>query len=213
LFTGSTLGSVTDVATPNAFGETQSYSVGVPATIYSVDYGTRDGLGRIVTKTETIQGVTHTYAYGYDSRNHLSDVTKDGAPAAHYEYDANGNRLAAPNITASPAYDGQDRLTAYGACNYAYKPDGALQSKTCPEGATSYDYDAFGNLRHVTLPSGLNIDYTVDGQNRRVGKKVNGSLVEQFLYRDGLRRVAWLDGVGAVKALFVFGQDMFLTTW
>jgi RHS repeat-associated protein len=80
-----------------------------------------------------------------------------------------------------------------------------LQTKTCPEGTTSYDYDAFGNLRHVTLPNGTAIDYLVDGQNRRIGKKVNGVMVEGFLYRNQLQPAAWLNGDGTVRARFIYG--------
>ena len=81
--TSSTLGSTTETRTYNSYGEEQSYTVKFNSTtLYSVDYGTRDALGRIVAKTETIQGETHTYVYGYDSRNRLSDVSKDGVAIA-----------------------------------------------------------------------------------------------------------------------------------
>jgi RHS repeat-associated protein len=214
--TGSTLGSINESHTYTAFGEEKTYTVSSGGTtLYSVDYGTRDQLGSIVTKTETVLGETHTFVYGYDSRNRLSDVTKDGVPIAHYDYDANGNRLTAPGLTASPVYDAQDRLTAYGACTYSYKPDGSLQTKTCPDGTTTYDYDSFGNLRNVVLPDGTHIEYLIDGQNRRVGKKVCGttinvscpvaSLVEGFVYRSQFQPSAWLNGDGSVRATFVYG--------
>jgi len=44
-----------------------------------------------------------------------------------------------------------------------------------------------------------------EGQNRRIGKKVNGVLVEGFLYRNQLQPVAWLNGDGTVRARFVYG--------
>jgi RHS repeat-associated protein len=122
-----------------------------------------------------------------------------------YTFDANGNRLSAPGITSTPVYDAQDRMLAYGACTYAYKSDGSLQTKNCPDGTTTYDYDSFGSLRHVTLPNGTNIDYLIDAQNRRIGKKVNGALVEGFLYRNQLQPVVWLNGNGTVRATFVYG--------
>src|SRR5438067_468880 len=95
--TSSTLGSTTETRTYDpSYGEEQSYTVKFNSTtLYSVGYGTRDALGRIVTKTETIQGETHTYVYGYDCRNPLSDVSKCGVAISHYDYDANGNRLTA----------------------------------------------------------------------------------------------------------------------
>ena len=80
-----------------------------------------------------------------------------------------------------------------------------MQTKTCSEGTTSYDYDAFGNLRHVTLPDGTAIDYLIDGQNRRIGKKVNGAVVEGLLYRGQLQPAAWFNGDGTVRARFVYG--------
>jgi RHS repeat-associated protein len=205
---GATLGTVTETRTYNAFGEEQSYSSSAGSTpVYSVDYGTRDALGRIVSETETVQGETHVFGYSYDAQDRLTDVTRDGAATSHYEYDANGNRTVAPGLTASPVYDNQDRLLSYGNCTYGYKADGSLQTKTCPEGTTTYDYDAFGNLRHVTLANGTNIDYVIDGQNRRIGKKVNGALVESFLYRNQLQPAVWLNADGSVKATFVYRSD------
>jgi RHS repeat-associated protein len=203
--TGTTLGAISESRTYDAFGAEQTYTVSANSTtLYSVNYGTRDALGRIVNKTETIQGVTHTYGYTYDANGRLTDVAKDGVASSHYAYDANGNRTVGPGLVASPVYDNQDRLLSYGNCTYTYKADGSLQTKTCSSATTTYDYDAFGNLRHVTLPSGTNIDYIVDGQNRRIGKKVNGTLVESFAYEDDLRRVGWYDGTGALKAQFTF---------
>jgi RHS repeat-associated protein len=102
-------------------------------------------------------------------------------------------------------YDAQDRVTSYAGCTYAYKPDGSLQTKTCGASTTSYDYDTFGNLRRVTLPNATNIDYIIDGQNRRIGKKVNNALVEGFLYRNQLQPAVWLNASGTVKATFVYG--------
>jgi len=46
----------------------------------------------------------------------------------------------------------------------------------------------------------------VDGVNRRIGKKVDGALVQGFLYGDALNPVAELDGAGAVVARFVYGS-------
>jgi RHS repeat-associated protein len=70
---------------------------------------------------------------------------------------------------------------------------------------TTYSYDALGNLMGAWLPDGRTIEYVVDGLNRRVGKKVNGTLTEGFLYEGQLRPVAWLDGASNVYARFVYG--------
>ena len=47
-------------------------------------------------------------------------------------------------------------------------------------------FHALGNLRSVTLPNGTLIEYVIDGRNRRVGKKVNGTLVKRWVYANAL---------------------------
>jgi len=124
-----------------------------------------------------------------------------------YEYDANGNRTAALGLAMSPVYDDQDRLLAYGTATYTYTASGQLATKTDGGVTTTYDYDALGNLRQVARP-GTTIDYVVDGAQRRVGKLVNGTLVQGFLWEDRLRVAAELDGSGAVAARFVYGDQV-----
>jgi RHS repeat-associated protein len=69
---------------------------------------------------------------------------------------------------------------------------------------TAFSYDAFGYLRHVTLPDGTVIDYRIDGQHRRIGKQVNGTPVQGFLYQDGLCPIAELDGENQIVSRFVY---------
>ncbi len=147
-----------------------------------------------------MQGVTDRYVYGYDNAGRLATVTKNGVQTASYLYDPNGNRLFKTTASATEAgsYDDQDRMYAYGAAAYAYRPNGELATKTVGGQTTSYDYGALGNLRSVSLPDGRTIEYVIDGRNRRIGKKVDGALVEGFLYEGQLRPVAWLDRTGQV---------------
>jgi RHS repeat-associated protein len=65
-------------------------------------------------------------------------------------------------------------------------------------------YDALGTLKRVTLPDGTVIDYITDGQNRRIGKKVDGYLTQGFLYGDNFRPVAELDAGNQVISRFVY---------
>jgi RHS repeat-associated protein len=53
----------------------------------------------------------------------------------------------------------------------------------------------------------LDIDYVVDGEGNRVGKKVNGTLTQGFLYDAGGRVTAELDGAGHVVSQFVYGSN------
>lgn len=148
--------------------------------LYSVGY-TRDNLGRITQKTETVNGTTTIWLYGYDGDGRLNAVTKDGLPVASYGYDQNGNRVSV-NAAIIASYDNQDRLLTFGSNSYSYNANGELLTKTNSTGTTSYAWDALGNLLSVKLPNGEDISYLYDGQNRLVGKEVNGTLAEGFLY-------------------------------
>jgi RHS repeat-associated protein len=211
LLAGATLGNVTDGLIYNTFGELGSYQASYSGSpIFNTQY-TRDALGRITQKVETIGGVTETYGYGYDSAGRLTDVTRSGTNVAHYEYDGNGNRLSVTRPgtgTVSGTYDAQDRLTAYGAVTYSYTANGDLLTATSGGQSTTYNYDVFGNLVSVGLPTGNQIEYVIDGQNRRIGKRVNGTLVQGFLYGSQLRPAAELDGSGAVVTRFVYGTKL-----
>jgi RHS repeat-associated protein len=209
LITVSTLGAVTDTRGYSTFGELSGYTANVSGSpVFSVTY-TRDKLGRITQKVETIGGVTDTYDYTYDTAGRLTDATKNSTVIAHYTYDTNGNRLSLTDTTGTVngTYDAQDRLTQYGNLQYTYTTNGELTTKTNPVlGQTAtFSYDVLGNLKSAALPGGTTVEYVVDGQNRRIGKKVNGTLVQGFLYQNQLNPVAELDGAGAVVSRFAYG--------
>lgn len=207
LITGTTLATNTTTAhTYNTFGEpatdTATYN---GTTLYSASYTTRDKLGRITAKSETVQGTTHNYVYTYDTAGRLDTVTKDGVLVSDYGYDSNGNRTTINGSTVA-TYDGQDRLLTYGNATYTYTANGELATKTVAGVTTAFGYDVLGNLRTVTKPGDPSIEYVVDGRNRRVGKKVNGTLVQGFLYGDQLDPIAELDGQGNVVTRFVYAS-------
>jgi RHS repeat-associated protein len=211
LITGTTLSSVTDSRSYTSFGELDHYTANVSGSpVLDVQY-TRDNLGRITQKVETINGVTDTYLYVYDTAGRLTDVTKNSVLIAHYSYDLNGNRLsvATPSGTVSGTFDAQDRMLSYGTNTYTYTANGELLTKTdtATSEVTQYTYNVLGNLTSVMLPNGDQIEYVIDGQNRRIGKKINGTLVKAFLYQDQLNPVAELDGAGSVVARFVYGSQ------
>ncbi len=163
----------------------------------------RDRLGRITQLTEQVLGTEVVYDYSYDAAGRLSQVLTDGAVSESYTYDANGNRLTA---TGSPAtYDDQDRLLTTGNVSFTYTPNGDLLTRVEGGQTTTYSYDALGNLMSAQLPDGRVISYVFDGQNRRVGKRIDGALVQAFLYQDQLRVVAELDASGNVLSRFVYG--------
>jgi YD repeat-containing protein len=154
--------------------------------LYDAAY-TRDKLGRITVKVETIEGVTTTYRY--DLAGRLERVSEGGVEVARYQYDSNGNRTHSNGVEVD-SYDAQDRLITYENATYSYTANGELTQKTENGVDTRYTYDVLGNLMRVELPGDVTVEYVIDGKNRRVGKKVNGELVQGFLYKDQLNPVA-----------------------
>ncbi len=203
----TSLGVVTTARDLTGFGELEYETASVLGSeIYRADY-IQDKLGRIEQKTETIQGVTVVWDYEYFPSGQLKQVDKDGNLFAAYTYDDNGNRktYAGTFGPATGSYDQQDRLTSYDNFTYTYTLAGELATKSDGIATITYAYDAFGALRTVALPNGITIDYVIDGQGRRIGKKVNGVLSQGFLYGDQLNPVAELDAQGNVSARFVYG--------
>ncbi len=205
---GTTLGSVTDAYTYDANGLFATYVASYTGNAIYSESVLRDANGRITQKTEAIGSTSHVWGYAYDVNGRLTDVTEDGNFASHYAYDADDNRTTYTNTTGSvnPTYDPQDRLLTYGSATYTYTENGELTGKTNGSGTTGYTYDALGNLLDVALPGGEAVGYVVDGENRRVGKQVNGTLAQGFLYKDALNVVVQLDGSGNVVNRFVFGS-------
>jgi len=203
LISNTSLGMVTTSQDYNSIGELNTMNaIYGGSTLYSAVY-TRDKLGRITQKLETVDGFTSNYQYTYDVAGRLIGETRDSVAIGNYAYDANGNRLQANGKLAT--YDDQDRLITFDGATFSYTANGELKSMAEGAFTTLYDYDVIGNLRGVKLPSGTAITYVIDGRNRRIGKRVGGTLVQGFLYQDQLKPLAELDGGGNVVARFIYG--------
>ena len=204
MISGASLNKLNTSRAYNGFAELMSFNAAFnAANLYSTSYS-RDKLGRITQKVETIEGVNTTTNYEYDSAGRLISETSDNNSIS-YTFDANGNRTHI-NGTLLGSYDEQDRLINYASTEYQYTANGELQAKIEAGQSTLYNYDVFGNLKRVTLNDGTVIDYVIDGNNRRIGKKMNGTLVQGFLYKDPLNPIAELDGNNQIIARFVYGS-------
>ncbi|MFB1482347.1 RHS repeat-associated core domain-containing protein [Corallococcus sp. RDP092CA] len=203
LLVGTQLGSVSTVETSNAYGEQESWSASsgnVPLLSYQLE---RDVLGRIVRRTETEGTTVHTDVFTHDEAGRLASVTRDGILLEANTYDTNGNRTSVLRDALQTAtHDVQDRLLSFGNKTYSYGPGGDLQTRTEGARTTQYAYDALGALVHVEFPEGTQVEYVLDAASRRVGKKVDGTLIQGFLY-EGRQVIAELDGAGNVVSRFV----------
>jgi RHS repeat-associated protein len=203
----TSLGEVETSQTHNGFGEVETFEATVAGTpVFTTTYD-RDRLGRISRRTETIGGGTSVFDYTYDQSGRLIRAERNAVLLGAYTYDANDNRLSYDGAFGPTAasYDDQDRLETYGGVDYTFDADGDLIARTEDGVQATYTYDAMGSLRQVVLPTGITIEYTVDGRNRRIGESVNGVLVHGYLYQDQLNPVAELDGDGNILSRFVYG--------
>lgn len=204
----TSVGDLSTALSYSSFGEFESFSathLGSPLWDTSI---IRDKLGRVTDFQETVAGITDRYEYEYDLQGRLERVRKNGGLVEEYSYDLNGNRLTGSNHVGSliGTYDGLDRLAQYGTNVYGYSPDGERTSLVDGSGTTSYEYSALGHLESVTLSDGARVDYVVGPFGRRIGKKVDGTLVQGFLYLNDSSPVAELDGAGNVTSVFVYGS-------
>ncbi|PYK02282.1 MAG: hypothetical protein DME23_02000, partial [Verrucomicrobia bacterium] len=79
-----TLGGITNSWAYNGFAEITNSSAAFNATtLYAVAF-TRDQAGRVIQKTEMIDGVSDQYVYTYDPGDRLAAVLKNGATVATY---------------------------------------------------------------------------------------------------------------------------------
>ena len=141
----------------------------------------------------------------------LLTVTKDGALVEEYDYSANGTRTyemnTARGITGrSFDYSDEDHLLSAGSVIYSYNLDGFLTAKTDGSAVTTYDYSARGELLSVALPDGRDIEYIHDPLGRRIAKKVEGAVVEKYLWQGLTRLLGVYDGTDNLLMRFEYAD-------
>ena len=176
---------------------------------------TRDNTGRITRRSEAVGGNFATYDYIYDANGRLLKVLKDNVPVEEYAYDENGARIFEMNTLrgiASRSYEyyDEDHLVKAGEWIYQYNADGFLTSKTNstnPTDRTVYSYSSRGELLTVILPDGKRIYYVCDPLGRRIAKKVNGVVVEKYLWQGMTRLLAVYDGNNTLLMRFEYTDE------
>jgi RHS repeat-associated protein len=129
----------------------------------------------------------------------LRTVNKDGSLLEEYQYDSVGRRTyemsALKGISGRTfTYSNEDHLLTTGDANYKYDSDGFLTTKTQGTDVTTYHYSLGGELITVNLPDGSLIEYINDPVGRRIAKKVDGTIVEKYLWQGLTRLLAVYDG-------------------
>lgn len=230
------LGIVEEGFVHNTFGELKKQSATASSThLLTIDYEppaadpttiTRDKLGRIVERDETVLGeAKKRYGYKYDAAGRLWRVRVDGALRAEYTYDPNGNRKTKTSwsgetaTTETSTYDDQDGLSSVGGVTYTYFATGEVDEKRVG-GVTiaKYRWDGRGQLLSVEFPAASEggvrrVEYILDALGRRAGRRVvrvvagveaKPVLTKQWLWDGALRIVGEIDVPTGVKTTFVY---------
>ena len=204
-------GSLNIDRTFNGYGEISDQTVSVNGSS-AIDWSlTRDNAGRITQKAETVDGVSATFVYTYDSMGRLLTVSKDSSVVESYGYDLNGTRTSETNtlrgITRTLDYSDEDHLLSAGSATYQYDLDGFLTEKVDGSDTTSYSYSSRGELLQVDLPDGNVITYEHDPLGRMIAKRVNGAITEKYLWQSLTTLLAVYDGSDNLVQRFEYADD------
>jgi RHS repeat-associated protein len=192
-------GTLTQTRSFNEYGEIDNYSHTVNAVnVYDVSL-TRDNAGRITQRIEVIGAETITWDYVYDDLGRLTEVKKDSVVVESYQYDANGNRTLETNTSRGITnkvydYSNEDHIISAGSDLCVFDDDGFLVDRVSAAGTTTYDYSLRGELLSVDLTDGRSITYDHDPMGRRIAKKIDGTVVEKYLWQDNTTLLAVYDG-------------------
>jgi RHS repeat-associated protein len=205
-------GALNLARTFNGYGEVESQAITVNSQNVASWSLIRDNNGRITDKTETVPGTLSGYVYTYDAMGRLWTVTKDSTLVEKYQYDLNGTRTYEMNTLRGIAgrtysYSDEDHILSAGSVTYVYDIDGFLTTKTDGHDVTNYSYSSRGELLSVTQPDGRVVEYIHDPIGRRIAKKVNGSIVEKYLWQGLTRLLAVYDSSDTLLMRFEYADD------
>ncbi len=177
--------------------DAESTALGAQNT-YSFSVG-RIPAGCITGKTETMAGERTNYTYIYDSMGRL--LRYDGSGRRNYEMNALRG-IAGTTLS----YDNEDHLLSFGTTTYQYNLDGFLTSRTQGTAVSTYNYSSRGELLSVNLPDGRLIEFIHDPLGMRIAKRINGVIIEKYLWKQNTGLAAVYDGNDNLLMRFKYGD-------
>ncbi len=200
------IGTVGSTRSYDANGQPSSLRWSAGGTPFFTRTFTRDSAGRITTAVETVNGVSHSTGFSYDSAGRLSAVATDGAQTAQYQYDEVGNRVlvTSPNGALAAVYDGRDGIRSLGTQQYVVSGDGFVTARVNGSDTTRFTYNDLGQLIGASSPTLAAIAYVYDVDGRLVSKTRAGTVEHAYIYGDGPLPAAELAADGSILTRFVY---------
>jgi RHS repeat-associated protein len=175
------------------------------STVASYDYG-YDAADKLAATVSSVDGTSN---YSYDSTNQLTGASHTSQVNEAYSYDANGNRTSGGTVT-----DVNNQLLNDGTYSYQYDGEGNRTRRTeiATGKITEYVWDYRNRLAGVLFKDAggavtKTIDYIYDGNNQRIGKRIDGAVVERYVI--DINQIALVfDGVGSQTHRYLYGTGV-----
>ena len=144
-------------------------------------------------------------------------MTLDGTLVEDYHYDANGNRISETNsrrgiTNRTLTHSTEDHIITAGEIRYEFDLDDKLAARIDGSETTEYSYASTGELLGVKLPDARVIGYINDPLGRRIAKKINGVVVEKYLWSGLTTLLAVYDGSDTLLQRFEYADDRLPST-
>ncbi len=204
-------GNLTLSRTFSGYGELDQSVYAVSGTpLYSWTLS-RDNAGRITQKIDVMPLGGVVWDYAYDTLGRLKEVKQSGSIVESYEYDANGNRTFETNTfrgtsNRAYAYSLEDHVLTAGQDTYQFDADGFLTRRTTSAGTATFTYSSRGELLSAALPDGRVLTYDHDPMGRRIAKRVNGTIIEKYLWQGATRLLAVYDNSNNLVMRFTYAD-------
>jgi RHS repeat-associated protein len=170
---------------------------------YDYSYDNADKLAR------TISSVDGTSNYSYDATNQLTGASHTAQTNEAYAYDANGNRTSGGTVTGV-----NNQLLSDGTYSYQYDGEGNRTQRTeiSTGKVTEYVWDYRNRLTGVLFKDAggsvtKTIDYIYDGNNQRIGKRIDGAVTERYVI-DRNQIALVFDGAGTQTHRYLYGTQV-----
>jgi RHS repeat-associated protein len=172
------------------------------STVASYDYG-YDAADKLASTVSSVDGTSN---YSYDSTNQLTGASHTAQTNEAYAYDANGNRTSGGTVTGV-----NNQLLNDGTYSYTYDGESNRTKRTeiATGKVTEYVWDYRNRLAGVLFKDAggvvtKTIDYIYDGNNQRIGKRIDGAVVERYVI-DRNQIALVFDGAGTQTHRYLYG--------